>query len=139
MSALSMNRVCLAGYLTRDPALRKTNGGTPVADVGLAMNEEYTTKDGKTVQQTCFVDLVLWGKTASASGEFLKKGNPVLVEGRLETDQWETAQGEKRSKLRVRAMRVHFLNGGRRNGPEDGKASAPAPAEASESDPFALP
>ena len=116
MSALNLNRICLAGHLTRDPVVRKTNGGTEVADMGLAINEEYTAKDGKTVQQTCFVDFVAWGKTANAAGEHLKKGDPLLVEGSLVTEQWETQQGEKRIRLRVRASRLHFLNGSRRPG-----------------------
>ena len=129
MSAISLNRVCVAGHLTRDPVVRKTNGGTAVADLGLAINEGYTGKDGQPVQQTHFVDIVAWGKSASAAGEHLKKGDPVLVEGGLVCDQWQTQQGEKRTRLRVRAIRLHFLNG-RRNG----GAPAPADAEAAPAD-----
>ncbi len=110
MSSFSLNRVCVAGHLTRDPALRKTNGGTAVAEIGLAINDEYTGKDGKTVPQTCFVDIVAWGRSAEAAGAHLKKGDPVLVEGALVTEQWETKEGASRTRLRVRAQRVHFLN-----------------------------
>ena len=135
MSALNLNRVCLAGHLTRDPALRKTNGGTPVADLGLAINESYTDKDGKTVPQTCFVDLVAWGRTAAAASEHLRKGDPLLAEGSLVMDQWETPQGEKRSKVRMRAARLHFL-GAKRNGTEAARPGQPAPADAPDEDPF---
>ena len=138
MSSLSINQVCLAGHLTRDPVLRKTNGGTAVADLGLAINDDYTARDGKVVEQTCFADCVVWGKSAEATTTYLKKGDPALVEGRLITEQWETPQGEKRSRLRVRALRVHFLkaraNGA--NGSAEGAATAAA-APADDDDPFA--
>ena len=133
MSSLSINHVCLAGHLTRDPVLRKTNGGTAVADLGLAINDDYTGKDGKIVPQTCFAEIVVWGKSAEASSTYLKKGDPALVEGSLITEQWETPQGDKRSRLRVRAARVHFLKP-RENGGSG--ASAPAVA-AEEENPFA--
>ena len=142
MSAINLNRVCLAGHLTRDPVLRKTNGGTAVADLGLAINENYTDKDGKVVQQVCFPDLVAWGKTATAAAEHLRKGDPLLVEGNLVTEQWETPQKEKRSKLRVRVSRVYFLNGKRVVSTENGAgaSSASAPSTASvpsdDADPF---
>jgi single-strand DNA-binding protein len=135
MSALNINRVCLAGHLTRDPVLRKTNGGTTVADLGLAINEEYMGKDGAAVQQTCFVDVIVWGKTADAAGVHLKKGDPALIEGSLAFEQWETKQGEKRSRLRVRAQRVHFMNG-KRNGSTAENPVAEAPAAAPESNGF---
>jgi single-strand DNA-binding protein len=137
MSSLGINHVCLAGHLTRDPVLRKTNGGTAVADLGLAINDEYTARDGKVVEQTCFADIVVWGKSAEASSTYLKKGDPALVEGSLITEQWETPQGEKRSRLRVRALRVHFLRqkGAGANGSAEGAATA-APA-ADGDDPFA--
>lgn len=122
MCALSINHVCLAGHLTRDPVLRKTNSGVPVADLGLAINDDYTAKDGKVVEQTCFTDCVVWGKSAEATTQYLKKGDPALVEGRLITEQWETPQGEKRSRLRVRVQRVHFLR-------QRGSNGAPVSAE----------
>jgi single-strand DNA-binding protein len=131
MSALNINRVCLAGHLTRDPVVRKTQGGTSVADLGLAINETYTGKDGATVQQTCFVDVMVWGRSAEAAGSFLKRGDPALVEGSLAFDQWETQQGEKRSRLRVKAARVHFMNGKRHAG-EQGLAQPQAAGGAPE-------
>ena len=105
----SYNRVLLMGNLTRNPEIRYTPSGTAVADLGLAINENFRNKAGETVEQTCFVDVVVWGRQAETSAEYLHKGSPVFVEGRLQLDQWENQQGEKRSKLRVRADRVQFL------------------------------
>jgi len=125
MSALNLNRVCLAGRLTRDPILRKTNGGTPVADIGLAFHETYTDKAGKPVEQTHFLDIVAWGKSATAATSYLKKADPLLVEGSLVSEQWETQQGEKRSRVRIRATRLHFF-GAKREAAPDGRAEASA-------------
>lgn len=105
----SYNRVLLIGNLTRNPEIRYTPSGTAVADLGLAVNENFKNKAGEVVEQTCFVDVVVWGRQAETSVEYLHKGSPVFVEGRLQLDQWENQQGEKRSKLRVRADRVQFL------------------------------
>ena len=105
----SYNRVLLMGNLTRNPEIRYTPSGTAVADLGLAVNENFKNKAGETVEQTCFVDVVVWGRQAETASEYLHKGSPVFVEGRLQFDQWENQQGEKRSKLRVRADRVQFL------------------------------
>ncbi len=103
----SANIVVLCGNLTRDPEVRQIPSGMSVADLGLAVNESYKNKAGELVETTCFVDVVTWGKTAENCGQYLRKGAPVLVEGRLQLDTWEK-DGEKRSKLRVRADRVHF-------------------------------
>ena len=137
MSSLCINHVCLAGHLTRDPVLRKTGSGTAVVDLGLALNDEYTARDGKVVPQTCFADVVVWGKSAEAVNAHLKKGDPALVEGGLVTEQWETPQGAKRNRLRIRAARVHFLKprGNNGNGGSAGNGAAHAVAGA-EDDPF---
>jgi len=105
----SLNYVILMGNLTRDPETRTLPGGQIVADIGLAVNDSYKDKDGKMVEKACFADIVVWGKQAEACQQNLKKGMPILVEGRLQLDQWKTESGEKRSKLRVKAMRVQFL------------------------------
>ena len=105
----SYNRVLLMGNLTRNPEIRYTPSGTAVADLGLAVNENFKNKAGETVEQTCFVEVVVWGRQAETSSEYLHKGSAVFVEGRLQLDQWENQQGEKRSKLRVRADRVQFI------------------------------
>jgi len=120
----SYNRVLLMGNLTRNPEIRYTPSGTAVADLGLAINENFKNKAGETVEQTCFVDVVVWGRQAETSAEYLHKGSPVFVEGRLQLDQWENQQGEKRSKLRVRADRVQFLGS-----PGKGAEFAPGPAD----------
>jgi len=106
----SANIVVLCGNLTRDPEVRQIPNGMAVCDLGLAINESYKDKSGQRVETTVWVDVVVWGKTAENCGQFLHKGAPVLVEGRLQLDQWEK-DGEKRSKLRVRADRVQFLGG----------------------------
>ncbi|MDP6505589.1 MAG: single-stranded DNA-binding protein [Planctomycetota bacterium] len=106
----SYNRVVLMGNLTRDPELRQTPSGRSVADLGLATNEKYKNQAGETVEKTCFVDIVTWGRQAENCSKYLSKGRPVLVEGRLQLDQWENKEGEKRSRLRVLADRVQFIS-----------------------------
>ncbi len=105
----SYNRVLLMGNLTRNPEIRYTPSGTAVSDLGLAVNESFKNKAGETIEQVCYVDVVVWGRQAETASEYLHKGSPVFVEGRLQLDQWENQQGEKRSKLRIRADRVQFL------------------------------
>ena len=111
----SFNRVMLMGNLTRNPELKYTPSGTAVTDLGLAVNESFKNKAGETVEQTCFVDVVVWGRQAETASEYLTKGSPAFIEGRLQFDQWENQEGEKRSKLRVRAERVQFLSSGASN------------------------
>lgn len=120
----SYNRVLLMGNLTRNPEIRYTPSGTAVADLGLAVNESFKNKAGETVEQVCYVDVVVWGRQAETTAEYLHKGSSVFVEGRLQLDQWENQQGEKRSKLRVRADRVQFL-GTPGKGAEPAEATAP--------------
>jgi single-strand DNA-binding protein len=119
----SYNRVLLMGNLTRDPEIRYTPSGTAVTDIGLAVNESYKSKSGEMVESTCYVDVVVWGRQAETASEYLHKGSPVFVEGRLQLDQWEGPQGEKRSKLRVRADRLQFIGA---PGKKSDIASAPA-------------
>ncbi len=111
----SVNRVFLLGNLTRDPDLRQTASGMPVSDLGIAVSERYRNKAGEEVETKCFADVVVWGRQAEACTQYLSKGAPVMVEGRLQLDQWETEAGEKRSRIRVKADRVQFL--GRLLGP----------------------
>jgi len=109
----SLNKVLLIGNLTRDPELRYIPSGAAVANFGLAMNRVYTTQDGERKEEVCFVDIDVWGKTAENCANYLAKGRLVLVEGSLQFRTWETEDGQKRSKLSVRAFNVQFL-GGRR-------------------------
>ena len=105
-----LNIVILAGRLTRDPVLRYTPGGQSVVDMGLATSRTYMNKAGEKKEEVCFVDIIVWGKQAEASNEYLKKGSSVLIEGRLQLDTWESKEGEKRSRMRVQASRVQFLD-----------------------------
>ena len=109
----SYNRVILVGNLTRDIELKYTPGGTAVTDVGLAVNDRRKSQSGEWVEETTFVDVTLWGRTAEVASEYLGKGSPILVEGRLKLDTWET-DGQKRSKLRVVGERMQMLGGGGR-------------------------
>lgn len=110
----NLNKVFLIGNLTRDPELRYIPSGTAVANFGLATNRIYTTQDGERKEEVCFVDIVTWAKTAENVANYLTKGSPIFIEGRLQYRSWETDDGQKRSKLEVVADRVQFL-GGRRS------------------------
>ena len=123
----TLNRVFLMGNLTRDPEVRYTPSGTAVGDLGLAVNETYKNKAGETVESTVFVDVEVWSRQAETCAEYLHKGSPVFVEGRLKLDQWENQQGEKRSKLRVRADRVQFLGAPKRTDVEDAPTGVTPP------------
>ena len=107
----SYNRVLLIGNLTRDPEVRYIPSGTAVCELRLAVNERFKNQAGNDVEQVCYVDIVVWGKQGESCGEYLAKGRQVMVEGRLQLDEWKTKEGESRSKLRVRADRVLFLGG----------------------------
>jgi len=104
----SFNKVILMGNLTRDPDLKFTQGGSALCKLGLAVNQKYK-KGDEWVEDPVFVDITVWGKQAENCAEYLKKGSPVLVDGRLNFSQWETDDGQKRSKLDVTAMSVQFL------------------------------
>lgn len=121
----SMNKVILMGNLTRDPELKDLPSGTSLCNMGLALNETYTDKSGKKVEKVCFVDVIVWERQAQTCAQYLKKGSPVLIEGRLELSEWKTKEGETRSKLKVRADRVQFISSGRRD--EGGERSQQAP------------
>lgn len=104
----SFNRVILVGNITRDIDLKYTPSGLPVTEIGLAVNDRRKTQSGEWVEETTFVDVTLWGRTAEVASEYLSKGSPILVEGRLKLDTWET-DGQKRSKLRVVCERMQML------------------------------
>jgi single-strand DNA-binding protein len=112
----NLNKVFLIGNLTRDPELRYIPSGTAVANFGLATNRVYTTQDGERKEEVCFVEIVTWAKTAENCANYLSKGRPVFIEGRLQYDSWETEDGQKRSRLKVVADRVQFLGGRREEG-----------------------
>ena len=106
----SLNKIMLIGNLTRDPEVRYTPKGTAVSDLGLAVNRFYSSDGGEKREETTFVDVVLWAKLAELAGQYLKKGRPVFIEGRLQMDSWEDkTTGQKRSKLRVVGENMQFL------------------------------
>lgn len=136
----SFNKVILVGNLTRDPEVKYTTGGTAVTEIGLAVNRSWFDKNAnQRKEETTFVDITLWGRTAEIAGEYLSKGRSVLIEGRLQLDSWEDkTSGQKRSKLRVVGENMTMLGGrgeggggggGNRGGGGGGQRSAPEPAD----------
>jgi single-strand DNA-binding protein len=123
----SLNRVFLIGNLTRDPELRHTPNGAAVAQFGLAVNRYYQSQGGERKEDVCFVDISAWGKIAETCSQFLKKGKQVFLEGRLQFDQWQAKDGQKRSRIKVVANRVQFMDRkgvarSEQSGPDAGRA-----------------
>jgi single-strand DNA-binding protein len=128
----SYNRVILVGNLTRDPEIRYIPSGMAVSDIGLAVNDRRKAANGEWVEETTFVDVTLWGRTAEVASEYLSKGAPVLIEGRLKLDTWEK-DGEKKSKLKVTCEKMQMLGNRAPGGGEGGRAPASrAPASQSQ-------
>jgi single-strand DNA-binding protein len=142
----SYNKVMLLGNLTRDPEVKYTPKGSAVADIGLAVNRTYTTDGGEKREEVTFVDVTMWGRQAEIAGEYLKKGRPLFVEGRLQLDTWDDKQtGQKRSKLRVVCENFQMLGsrdgggeggggGGRSSGGGKPSKAAPAAEESADDD-----
>ena len=106
-----LNKVFLIGNLTRDPEIRCTPGGMSICAIGMATNRKYTTSKGEEKDETCFVDINVWGKQAESCSKYLKKGAPVFIEGRLKFEQWNDRETDrKRNRLSVTAERVQFLS-----------------------------
>jgi single-strand DNA-binding protein len=131
----SFNRVILVGNLTRDPELRYIPSGMAVTEVGLAVNDRRKNANGEWVEETTFVDVTLWGRQAEVASEYLSKGSPVLIEGRLKLDSWETNDGQKRSKLRVVGERMQMLGGRGGGGASGGGGGRPQPQSQPQSQP----
>ncbi len=124
----SFNRVILMGNLTRDPEIRYIPSGMAVCDVGMAVNDRRKNASGEWVDETTFVEVTLWGRTAEVASEYLSKGSPLFVEGRLKYDAWESADGQKKSKLRVVCERMQMLGGRQGGGGPPGEGGArPSP------------
>lgn len=149
----NVNKVILIGNVTRDPEIKYTPKGTAVTDVGLAVNRFIPASDGgERREETTFIDVTLWGRQAEIAGEYVKKGRPVYIEGRLQMDTWDDKQtGQKRSKLRVVCENLQLLGardggggGGRSNYEDDAPPpsrsrspqSAPPPAPEDDDIPF---
>ena len=126
------NKVILMGNLTRDPEVRYTSSGTAIAKLGMAINRYWRNQDGQQQEETTFVDVDAFGRQAETIGQYLKKGRPIMVEGRLKLDQWDDKQtGQKRSKLGVTLENFQFLDsrgegGGGEGGNFGGGGSAPS-------------
>jgi single-strand DNA-binding protein len=131
----SFNRVILVGNLTRDPELKYIPSGAAVTEIGLAVNDRRKNAQGEWVEETTFVDVTLWSRTAEIASEYLSKGSPVLIEGRLKLDTWEK-EGKKMSKLRVVGERMQMLGskgqGGGGGGGAPRGASRPSQAPPAE-------
>ena len=113
----SLNKVILMGNLTRDPEIKHTASGTAVGDIGLAVNRVTKDEQGEKREEVTFIDVTLWGRIAELVGQYMTKGRPVLIEGRLHLDQWQDKEtGANRSKLKVVATNIQFLGGGNREG-----------------------
>jgi single-strand DNA-binding protein len=129
----TLNRVFLMGNLTRDPEVRYAPSGKAVSEMRMAMNRKYKTSTGEERDETCYVNVVVWGRQAESCGQYLSKGSPVFVEGRLQYEEWEK-DGQKNSRLRVVADRVQFMGSPRRaevaDAAEPGVAEASAPVPA---------
>lgn len=107
----SFNKVILIGNLTRDPEMRVTPNGNTICKLGLAVSRAYNTRDGERREETTFVDIDAFGKQAEVISKYMRKGRPIMVEGRLRLDQWEGNDGQKRSKLSVVLETFQFLGG----------------------------
>jgi single-strand DNA-binding protein len=132
----NLNKVMLIGNLTRDPEVRYTPKGSAVTDIGMAINRNYTLDDGEKREETTFVDVTFWGRQAEVIGEYMKKGRPMYVEGRLQLDQWEDkTSGQQRSRLKVIGDNFQFLGGrddggGGQRGGGGGQPQQAAPQQA---------
>ena len=125
----NLNKVMLIGNLTRDPELRYTPKGTAVAELGMAVNRVRTNDQGERQEETTFIDVTLWARQAELAQQYLAKGRPVYIEGRLQMDTWEDKNtGQKRSKLKVVGENMQFLSDGRGGG-DQARSGGPAPQE----------
>ena len=135
----NLNKVLLLGNVTRDPEVRYTPKGSAVCDLGVAVNRAYTTDSGEKREEVTFVDVTLWGRTAEVASEYLKKGRPVFVEGRLQMDTWDDKQsGQKRTRLRVVAENMQLLGGRSSGGAEpigESRPTSPPPKKSTPSEP----
>jgi single-strand DNA-binding protein len=124
----NLNKVLLMGNLTRDPEMKYLPNGTPVCELGMAINRRWNDQQsGEKKEQVCYVDLTAYGRQGETLNQYMKKGRALFVEGRLDFSQWETPEGQKRSKLRVVVENFQFI-GGREEGVPAGGGMAPAAA-----------
>lgn len=130
----NLNRVILMGNLTRDPELRQTPTNQSVCNFGLAVSRHYTDGDGQKQQDTTFVDAEAWGRTAEVIDQYLAKGQPILIEGRLKLDQWQDRDsGANRSKLKVVVESFEFISGSQDGDERNASSDRPRKVEPSRS------
>ena len=123
----NVNKVMLMGNITREIELRKTPGGTSVADIGLAVNRVRSGENGERIEETTFVDVTLWGRTAEVAHQYAGKGQPLFIEGRLHMDSWDDkTSGQKRTKLKVVAENIQLI--GSKGGTQDPRPQQHEPA-----------
>jgi single-strand DNA-binding protein len=132
------NKVLIMGNLTRDPELKQTPSSQSVAQIGIAMNRKFKDREGNMREETTFVDCEAWGRTAEVMAQYLSKGKPVFVEGRLKLDQWQDKEGNNRSKLKVVIESFQFIDskGGQSSTPPATAAAAPPSAPPADDIPF---
>lgn len=129
---MGLNQVTIQGNLTRDPQLSYLPSQTPVVDFGLASNRKWKDQNGEGREEVCFVDCQAFGKIAENIAKFFSKGRAILVVGRLKFDQWETPEGDKRSKHKISVEAFHFIDSQKSRGDDDdGPDEAPPPRQAS--------
>jgi len=117
----NFNKVLLMGNLTKDPELRYTPQGTAVANLRLAVNRKFRDRNNQELKdEVCFITAVVWDKQAETCNQYLHKGSPVFIEGRLQSRSWEDSSGQKRNTIEVRAERIQFL--GSPGSPREGAA-----------------
>ena len=106
---MQLNVVIIGGNLTRDPELKYVPSGTAVTKFSVAVNRKFKTREGDFKDEVSFIDVTVWGKSAENCSQYLKKGSPCIVQGRLKQEQWESAEGQKRSRITVVADNVQFV------------------------------
>ena len=134
----NLNKVMLMGNLTRDPELRYTPNNTAVANIGMAINRDWKNQSGERQQETTFVDIEAWGRQAELLSQYLTKGRPLFVEGRLKLDQWQDKEGGNRSKLKVVLESFQFIDArpaGQGNGNTSGQQSSSSSSASASSAP----
>ena len=118
----NLNKVMIMGNLTRDPELKYTPNNTAVANIGLAVNRDWKNQAGERQQETTFIDIEAWGKQAELLSQYMKKGMPLFLEGRLKLDQWKDKEGGERSKLKVVLENFQFIENKRKQEEPNGNA-----------------
>lgn len=132
----SFNKVLLMGNLTRDVEFKQLSGGKAVANIGLAVNRRFRTQAGENREEVTYVDCEAWGRTAEVMSQYLSKGKPVFIEGRLKLDQWEDKEGNKRSKMRVVVENFEFIDGRSDSGGGGGGGGREAVASGAQTDSY---